>query len=581
MNGPITAVWPGALSARRDLGRRRASTSRSSRSMPKGVELCLFDADGPARDRSASRLPSTPTRSGIAICPKRGPGQLYGYRVHGPYEPERRAPLQPAQAAARSLREGDRRRRCAGATRCSATAIGQPSARISRFDHRDSARRHAELQVVDAAFTGATTARPHVPWHDTVIYELHVRGFTMLHPDVPPQLRGTYAGLAHRAPVIDYLKRSASPTVELLPVHTFVDDRHLVEHGPAQLLGLQHDRLLRARRRAISAVAATVSEFKTMVKTLHAAGIEVILDVVYNHTAEGNQIGPDAVASAASTTPSYYRLQPDDAALLRGLHRLRQHAQHAAPARAAAGHGLAALLGHARCTSTASASISPPRWRASCTTVDRLGAFFDIAPPGSGALAGQADRRAVGRRRRRLPGRQLSRRLGRVERPVSRHGARASGRATAALIGDFASRLTGSRDLYGQQRPAAVRQHQLRHRARRLHAARPGQLQREAQRGQRRGQPRRQQPQPFAGTAASRARPTTRRSTRCARARSATSWRRCCSRRACRCSRPATRSAARQRGNNNAYCQDNEISWLDWKLDDDPKRALLALHAPC
>jgi isoamylase len=164
----------------------------------------------------------------------------------------------------------------------------------------------------------------------------------MRHPDVPEPLRGTYAGLAS-APVIEHLQRLGVTTVELMPVHAFVDDRHLVERGLRNYWGYNTIGFFAPDPRY--SATGKLGEFKTMVRTLHAAGLEVILDVVYNHTAEGNEFGPDAVASRHRQR----RLLPagaGHAALLHGLHRLRQHAQHAAPARAAAADGLAALLGH-------------------------------------------------------------------------------------------------------------------------------------------------------------------------------------------------------------------------------------------
>ncbi|HVW70388.1 MAG TPA: glycogen debranching protein GlgX, partial [Steroidobacteraceae bacterium] len=147
-----------------------------------------------------------------------------------------------------------------------------------------------------------------VPWHDTVIYEAHVRGLTMRHPEVPPQLRGTYAGLA-TAPVIEHFKRLGITTVELMPVHTFVDDRTLLEKGLRNYWGYNTIGFFAPDLRYSS--MGRVSEFKTMVKTLHSAGIEVILDVVYNHTAEGNQMGP-TLSFRGIDNASYYRLLPED-----------------------------------------------------------------------------------------------------------------------------------------------------------------------------------------------------------------------------------------------------------------------------
>ena len=279
-----------------------------------------------------------------------------------------------------------------------------------------------------------------------------------------------------------------------------------------------------------------------MVQTLHAAGIEVILDVVYNHTAEGNELGP-TLAFRGIDNAAYYRLVPDDPPLLLDY----------------TGCGNTLNMRHPRVLQLVMDSLRywvlemhvdgfrfdlASALARELHEVDRLGAFFDAAAPGPGARPGQADRRAVGPRRGRLPGRQLPRRAG------------PSGTTSTATR--CARYWKGDGGLHRRvrtpphrierplrpQRPAALREHQLRHRPRRLHAARPRQLQRQAQRGQRRGQPRRAQPQPVAGTAASKARPTIPRSSRCARGSSATCSRRCCSRRACRCCLPATSSAA-------------------------------------
>ena len=165
-----------------------------------------------------------------------------------------------------------------------------------------------KCRVIDPAFTWGNDRAPRVPWHDTVIYELHVRGFTMRHPDVPPALRGTYAGLAC-GPVIEYLRRLGVTTVELMPVHYFVDDRHLVERGLRNYWGYNSLGFFAPDMRYSS--TGRISEFKTMVKTLHTAGFEVILDVVYNHTAEGNHMGP-TLSLRGIDNASYYRLLADN-----------------------------------------------------------------------------------------------------------------------------------------------------------------------------------------------------------------------------------------------------------------------------
>ena len=236
-------------------GTAKASTSRSSPSTPRSVELCLFDATG---RRELQRIPLLERTDQVWHCylPEARPGLLYGYRVHGPYKPEEGHRFNPHK-----LLLDPYARNIVGTLKWSDAAfgytVGHKRGDLS-FDRRDSASAMPKCKVIDPAFTWGDDRSPDMPWHEMVIYELHVRGFTMQHPDVPPALRGTYAGLA-TAPVIEYLKRLGVTTVELLPVHAFVDDRHLVEQGPAQLLGLQHDRLLRARRRATRPPARSTS----------------------------------------------------------------------------------------------------------------------------------------------------------------------------------------------------------------------------------------------------------------------------------------------------------------------------------
>jgi glycogen operon protein len=159
-------------------------------------------------------------------------------------------------------------------------------------------------KVIDSAFTWGEDRRPNVPWHDTVIYELHVGGFTMQHPDVPPALRGTYAGLC-TGPVIEHFKRLGVTSIELMPVHAFVDERAFVQKGLRNYWGYNTIGFFAPEGRY--SASGKPAEFKTMVKSLHSAGLEVILDVVYNHTAEGNQLGP-TLSFRGIDNASYYRL---------------------------------------------------------------------------------------------------------------------------------------------------------------------------------------------------------------------------------------------------------------------------------
>ena len=235
--------------------------------------------------------------------PEARPGLRYGYRVHGPYEPERGTASIRRSSSSIPTREPSTRR-STGATR----VFGYTHRSIADEDlRRGRARQRAghaqERGDRDGVHLGGRSAAPHA-LDETIIYEVHVKGFTARHPEVPEALRGTYAGLA-APPALDYLAPLGVTAVELLPVHQFVDRQAPRGARPQQLLGLQLDRLLRAGRRATRPtrqLGRQVTEFKTMVKQLHEAGIEVILDVVYNHTAEGNQLGPRC-ASAGSTTP--------------------------------------------------------------------------------------------------------------------------------------------------------------------------------------------------------------------------------------------------------------------------------------
>ena len=241
--------------------------------------------------------------------------------------------------------------------------IGHEQADLS-FDLRDDAHAMPKCRVIDPTYNWGDDAPPRIPWQDTVIYEMHMKGFTMTHPGVPPELRGTYAGLGSPA-AMEHLKRLGVTAVELMPVHAFADDRHLVERGLRNYWGYNSLAFLAPEPRYAS--TGHMSEFKTMVKTLHAAGIEVILDVVYNHTAEGNHLGPTlslrGIDNATLLSARARRCPP-----LHGLHWLRQHAQHGEPARVWRSSWTACVTGCRRCTSTVFASIWPWRWPVGHTT---------------------------------------------------------------------------------------------------------------------------------------------------------------------------------------------------------------------
>jgi isoamylase len=273
------------------------------------IELCLFDSAESSVESVTVPLVEQTDLVWHCYLPDVRPGQLYGYRVHGPWEPEaghrfnpRKVLLDPyAKAIARTVEWGDE---------MFAYRIGDPGEDAS-FDDRDNAQSAPLGAVIDPAYTWGDDFPPRTPWHETVIYELHVRGFTKLHPDVPEHLRGTYAGLATE-PVLEHLKKLGVTAVELMPVHHHANDRHLVEKGLVNYWGYNTLAFFAPdlRYAAQPAPGRSVREFKTMVRTLHAAGIEVILDVVYNHTAEGNHLGP-TLSLRGIDNHSYYRLVAD------------------------------------------------------------------------------------------------------------------------------------------------------------------------------------------------------------------------------------------------------------------------------
>jgi len=295
---PLGATWDG-------LGVNFAIFSENA----KRVELCLFDLIGAEAESTRIALPESTDMVWHGYLPNVRPGQIYGYRVHGPYEPEAGHRFNPhkllldpyARAIARPVRWADE---------VFGYRIGDEAEDLS-FDERDSAPFAPLGSVVESAFTWGDDAPPRTPWHETVIYELHVKGFTQRHPDVPPQLRGTYAGLATDA-AIRHLQDLGITAVELLPVHHHAYERPLGERGLSNYWGYNTLGFFAPDVRYASqqTAGASVREFKMMVRALHAAGIEVILDVVYNHTAEGNHLGP-TLSLRGIDNASYYRLMQD------------------------------------------------------------------------------------------------------------------------------------------------------------------------------------------------------------------------------------------------------------------------------
>jgi glycogen operon protein len=269
------------------------------------VELCLFDPSG---KREIGKIDVRERTDRIWHCylPYCRLSQLYGYRVHGPYDPSNGHRFNPnkllldpyAKATVGLLDWGYPH---------FGYRLGVEEEDLS-YDEQDNALGMPKCRVVDTAFTWGDDRPPRTPWDETIIYELHVKGFTKLHPDIPPELRGTYAGLAS-APAIEHLKKLGVTAVELMPVHSFVDDKHLVEKGLKNYWGYNSIGFFAPEMRY--SATGSIGEFKTMVKRLHSAGLEVILDVVYNHTAEGNHLGP-TLSFKGIDNAAYYRLVPDD-----------------------------------------------------------------------------------------------------------------------------------------------------------------------------------------------------------------------------------------------------------------------------
>ena len=272
------------------------------------VELCLFDSVESKKETHRIELKEQTDLVWHGFLPDVEPGQLYGYRVSGPYDPANgdrfnanKVLLDPyAKAIGRDIVWDD-------------SLFGyQLGTDDLTFDERDSAAFCPLASVIDVAFTWGDDRPPRIPWHKTMIYEAHVKGMTMRHPDVPENKRGSYAGIASEA-VISHLQSLGVTAIELMPVHHFISDKPLLDKGLANYWGYStlnyfSPHLAYASKQAPEKV---VQEFKTMVRTLHSAGIEVILDVVYNHTCEGNQMGP-TLSFRGIDNANYYRLTTPD-----------------------------------------------------------------------------------------------------------------------------------------------------------------------------------------------------------------------------------------------------------------------------
>jgi glycogen operon protein len=270
------------------------------------VELCLFDSPTAADPRRCVRLRERTAHVWHGYLPEIGPGQYYGYRVNGPYQPDRGLRFNPFK-----LLIDPYARALAGKVDYSkwpfAYLPDQPGEDWVLDDENDAAGVPKGV-VIDTSFDWKGDAPPNIPWHQTVIYEAHVKGLTRLHPEVPAAMRGTYAAIAHPA-IVDHLKSLGITAIELLPVHEIADEAFLAQRGLRNYWGYSSINYFSPAGRYAHArdYGEQVREFKEMVRGLHREGIEVILDVVYNHTAEGNHLGP-TLSLKGIDNPTYYRL---------------------------------------------------------------------------------------------------------------------------------------------------------------------------------------------------------------------------------------------------------------------------------
>ena len=269
------------------------------------VELVLFDAAGAAV--ASYELGEYTDQCWHGYVHGVGPGQRYGYRVHGPYEPGRGLRTNPAKLLIDPYAKA-----IEGVVKWGPEVFGYVLGEEETVSELDSAANVPRSIVIDPYFPWGDDRRPNTSWADTVIYEAHVKGLTMRHPEIPEELRGTYAGLAHPA-AVEHLLGLGVTAVELMPIHHFLDPQHLLEKGLLNYWGYDSIGYFapEARYSSGGADGQQVHEFKAMVRALHRAGLEVILDVVYNHTAEGNHLGP-TLSLRGIDNPAYYKLVEDD-----------------------------------------------------------------------------------------------------------------------------------------------------------------------------------------------------------------------------------------------------------------------------
>ena len=274
------------------------------------VELCLFNSENDEEEQTKIRIEEVTHHVWHAYLPGLNPGQLYAYRVYGPYEPENGHRFNPAKLLVDPYAKA-----IAGNIKWDDSVfgyeIGHEDEDLSMSESNSAAFIPKSI-VIDNQFDWEDDKSPEIPYHDSIIYEAHIKGFTKLNEEIPENIRGTYAGMAHPN-AIKYLKEMGITALELMPVHHFVRDRHLLEKGLDNYWGYNTLGFFAPDSNYSSSgiLGEQVIEFKNMVKEMHKAGIEVILDVVYNHTAEGNHMGP-TLSFKGIDNASYYRLMPDE-----------------------------------------------------------------------------------------------------------------------------------------------------------------------------------------------------------------------------------------------------------------------------
>jgi glycogen operon protein len=534
------------------------------------VDLCLFDTNDPSRETARVHLQEQTDLVWHVYLPEVRPGQLYGYRVHGPYEPRAGHRFNPhkllldpyAKSIASTVRWGDE---MFGYT------IGHEDKDLS-YDERDSAGGVPKCVVVDPSFSWGADAPLRTPWHRTLIYEMHVMGFTARHPGVPDEMRGTYAGITHPA-VIEYLLELGVTAVELLPVHQFISGKHLADKGLTNYWGYNSVGFFAPDVRYASSgnMGQQVAEFKTMVKTLHREGIEVILDVVYNHTGEGSELGP-TLCFRGIDNASYYRLVPGNE---------RYYMDYT-------GCGNTLNMTHPRTLQLIMDSLRywitemhvdgfrfdlASALARELHAVDRLGAFFDIIhqDPVISQVKLIAEPWDLGEGGYQVGNFPV---LWAEWNGVYRDQVRRFWRGDGGLMSDLAYRLTGSSDLYGRggRKPHASINFITAHDGFTLcDLVSYNEKHNEANKEENRDGHEDnlswncgvEGPSLDPGVNAFRARQMRNFLSTLFLSQGVPML------------QAGDEMARTQYGNNNAYCQDNEISWIDWTLDE-PKKELLA-----